>query len=141
MSTNNDCIIWTGHKWAQGRYGLDRINGRNTGAHRAAWIRANGEIPEGLLVCHKCDNGLCVNVEHLFLGTPSDNIQDCIRKGRNPMLFLKNQKGKNNLNARDDYEYIRSKSKEMRSLGFTLSEIRNALNIKSNGHLMNLIRS
>ncbi len=51
-------------------------------AHRAAWIEANGPIPEGMNVLHHCDNPPCVNVEHLFLGTAADNTQDMIAKGR-----------------------------------------------------------
>lgn len=133
----NNCIIWTGIKWAQGRYGLDRLNGKNMGAHRAAWIRVNGVIPDGLIVCHKCDNGLCVNVEHLFLGTHRDNMQDCKRKGR---LTITNQKGSNNHNARVDYHEIRAKAKLLRAKGYSLSRIRSELNIKSNGHLVPLLK-
>jgi hypothetical protein len=51
-------------------------------ASRAAWIIANGPIPIGYYVLHKCDNPPCVNPFHLILGTPTDNILDCISKGR-----------------------------------------------------------
>jgi hypothetical protein len=51
-------------------------------AHRAAWELANGAIPDGLKVCHRCDVGHCCNPAHLFLGTQADNLNDARQKGR-----------------------------------------------------------
>ena len=51
-------------------------------AHRASWMFANGPIPEGMYVLHRCDNRRCVNPGHLFLGTDRDNMDDMIAKGR-----------------------------------------------------------
>jgi hypothetical protein len=51
-------------------------------AHRVSWRMHNGDIPKGMVICHKCDNPPCVRPDHLFLGTYSDNTQDMIRKGR-----------------------------------------------------------
>ena len=61
-----------------------KINGvqKKWGAHRIAWTLTHGKIPEGLCVCHHCDNPVCCNPKHLFLGTVQDNTDDKIRKGR-----------------------------------------------------------
>lgn len=76
-----DCILWSGAKSGDG-YGTVTINNRQLSAHRAAWEQKHGPIPSGLWVLHKCDKPLCVNPDHLFLGTAKENTQDCIKKGR-----------------------------------------------------------
>ncbi len=76
------CWLWTASRMVSG-YGQFGIRkGVLTGAHRMAWKLTFGAIPDGLLVCHKCDNKLCVRPDHLFLGTASDNVHDMIAKGR-----------------------------------------------------------
>jgi hypothetical protein len=80
----NGCIVWTKARSPWG-YGRLRRGGRAAGithTHRAAWELANGPIPDGLFVLHRCDNPPCCNVEHLFLGTLEDNTQDMLAKGR-----------------------------------------------------------
>ncbi len=78
------CLVWTGNRDAKGYGRLRRsgANGEYVGAHRAAWEVANGRIPSGMYVCHRCDNPPCCNPAHLFLGTPLDNVRDCVEKGR-----------------------------------------------------------
>jgi hypothetical protein len=75
------CILW--HRAEAEGYGRFYFGNRRYPAHRMAWVFKNGEIPKGLFVCHACDVRLCVNPDHLFLGTNKDNIDDMIRKGRN----------------------------------------------------------
>lgn len=63
-------------------YGVLRVEGRLMKMHRLSWMLHRGEIPKGVLVCHKCDNRKCANPEHLFLGSYGDNTKDMMRKGR-----------------------------------------------------------
>lgn len=75
------CRIWAGPINNKG-YGVHSIGGHHWYAHRYAWTEANGPIPPGMLVCHRCDTPACYEITHLFLGTQSDNMKDAWIKGR-----------------------------------------------------------
>lgn len=85
----DECWEWKGGIKENGRGHFSVRNGKefkNWQAHRMMWTLTYGEIPPGLMVCHHCDNGKCVNPNHLFLGTQQDNINDMMSKGRKRTL-------------------------------------------------------
>lgn len=77
----DDCWSWNGNKDQDG-YAIFGCNKKTFKAHRVSWQIYNCEITNGLFVLHKCDNRICTNPEHLFLGTARDNLLDMIKKGR-----------------------------------------------------------
>lgn len=88
------CWWWTAGKDHKG-YGRFGIDGKTQLAHRVSYRLYVGEIPDGLYVCHHCDNPSCVRPDHLFLGTATDNMQDCKSKGRHRYIQPDNSGEKN----------------------------------------------
>ena len=78
---NSGCWLWTAGLLGKKGYGSFKYNRMQFYAHRASYDMFCEPIPDGLLVLHKCDVRLCVNPDHLFLGTVKDNSDDMIRKG------------------------------------------------------------
>lgn len=102
---SGDCWIWTAGKSGCG-YGMFELEERRPmKAHRMAWILTNGPLRKGLVVMHSCDRKLCVNPDHLVVGTPRQNTQDAAAKGLMP-------RGERNGNSRYTEDFVRDLRKQ-----------------------------
>jgi hypothetical protein len=81
IKTSEGCSIWDGYKTQKG-YGEVVFEKKLWYAHRLSYFLNIGDIPEGKLVCHKCDNPACIKPDHLYIGDPIDNSSDMVKKGR-----------------------------------------------------------
>lgn len=111
------CWVWTASAPnGYGRIGAGGAGGKILIASRFSWNLANGTIPDGLCVLHKCDNSLCVRPSHLFLGTKRENNHDCIRKKRNkPHWKPGTQKGELNVKAKLTEQQVKEIKRELKS--------------------------
>lgn len=117
MRKTDDCWEWTGGLFSFG-YGSIKVvlePGRYQAqqAHRVSYELHHGPIPAGLLVCHRCDNPICVRPDHLFLGTNSDNMRDMHAKGRANL-----KRGATNARAKLSEDDVR----EIRALAGTMPQ-------------------
>ena len=121
---SDSCWEWTDHV-DSGNYGRFKINGKSWKASRVAWTLINGEIPaEGKnCVCHSCDNPICVNPNHLFLGSIADNNLDRDKKGR---VASGERQARSKLTL-DDVENIRSNK-----MNLTQTELGDIFEVKQN---------
>jgi len=93
VNKTDSCWIWTGATNSRG-YGSFRFNGKSVLSHRFSYQHFNGNIPEGMLICHRCDVPVCVNPEHLWVGSQLDNSNDKYAKNRQ-VISSGNQNGHN----------------------------------------------
>lgn len=107
INKTDTCWVWTGDKYGSGYGRLSIGKGKQVRAHRFMYEQLNGKIPDGLFACHSCDNRLCVNPSHIFIGTQKDNMQDCLKKGRHKYKTLKGVDSPNSKSTNDDIIKIR----------------------------------
>lgn len=101
VEKTNYCWLWKGYKMKSG-HGQFQTLEKVDFAYRYSWeLHNNKKIPKGMCVLHKCDNGSCVNPEHLFIGTQADNIKDMLKKGR----------GKRRILTLEQYNFIKKEYK------------------------------
>lgn len=142
------CWEWSGaigsHGYGNFAIGSERSSRKTEYAHRAAWLIIHGPIPDGMVVCHRCDNKRCVNPEHLFIGTQHENVRDCIIKGRANYRSGPNPKiqGVRHPNARLSEEQVKAIFSDMRpyskiasDLGVSVSTVHNIKTHKGWNHV------
>jgi len=99
VNESTQCWEWTGTITRYG-YGVVFEGRKSRLAHRVSYILANGEIPPGKIICHRCDNKKCVNPAHLYAGTQKDNMRDAIVAGTHVSLFPEKAASRGEKNGR-----------------------------------------
>lgn len=127
---NEETGCWNWQGATRSGYGAIKSKGKLYDTHRLSFTIFKGEIPEGTMVCHTCDNPKCVNPDHLFNGTRADNMRDCFKKGR--MTVPKGtpfQAGQDPGNRSIDLETVKEIKKFIKKGTITLKELSSLYNV------------
>lgn len=132
----NDCWEWKGAKGKHG-HGVMTICQKIVLTHRFSYELFYGKIPKGLYICHKCDNGSCINPQHLFAGTQKENMHDCVIKGRtaintHPEIIIENGRklGKSNIGKKHTPEWKIKMREIMKIKGFQKGHVPNYTGVR-----------
>jgi len=126
-TTDDGCWEWTRGTRGKMKYGTLCVNGKNEGVHRlSAHVFQGFDLGSPMLICHSCDNPLCFNPDHLFVGTHKDNSDDKFKKGREHYFS-----GEDHPNAKYTVEQVRE-IRRLRAKGMTLPEISKRTGVKWN---------
>ena len=122
---DNGCHLWTGTVQDPGGYGLIKVQRVQMSVHRIVWRLANGPIAQGIYICHSCDVPRCCNIEHLFSGTPSENMKDMQEKGRS--RYNMRDTGRRAILTAEEVEQLR----HLRAAGSKIAELVARFGIKT----------
>jgi hypothetical protein len=141
--TPDECWEWKGSRNGRG-YGKFGVQGHSRYAHRISYEISNGPIPEGMLVCHTCDNPSCVNPSHLFPGTPLLNVHDMVQKGRHRRANFEGKRRPNSkftdeqvIEMRRRYRDGVSQASMAREFGVRKNTINSIITGKTYSHIAN----
>lgn len=121
-----DCLAWILGRDQDG-YGLVKLNGKSLRVHRVVWEEFYGPIPDGKIILHTCDYPPCAKIEHLILGTYSDNTRDMWTKGRGkprPGSLHHNAKLSETsvIEIREEWEHFKKTSSRFERKNFVVSK-------------------
>lgn len=130
VAAGDSCWEWQGYRLKRPSgalsYGLFCVGKRQFLAHRMAWILSHGDIPDGSVVRHRCDNVACVRPDHLLIGTQAQNLQDMRERGR--AFYNTFPKGTRHHSAKIDPERVLA-IRKMREAGVSLAKIGSAFGL------------
>jgi len=141
--SESGCWLWKGPTCSGGRYGrVNKITGPTlVMAHRMAYLMLKGVPNQSDLICHTCENGLCVNPAHMFLGTPKDNSRDMAAKGRGVGQITGSapQSGENNSNAKLTRALVEDIRAHFKETGCTCVELMQKFGLRTRGHAYGIV--